>query len=264
MEGNMDLQLNGKTAVVTGASRGIGLATVRRLTAEGVRVVGAARKPTAELEATGAVPVTVDLAAAEGADELVARATAELGGIDLLVNNVGGGDTVDIGGFATIDDAHWREMFDLNLFAAVRVTRAALPFLTDGGGAIVNVSSIGARRPAGPPLAYHVAKAALTAFGKGLSEELGPQGVRVATVSPGPVRTDIWEAPDGFGGKLAAAVAVEQAEFLNHVPARMGMVTGRITEPDEVAALITFLLSDVAGSITGSDHLIDGGIIKSA
>jgi NAD(P)-dependent dehydrogenase (short-subunit alcohol dehydrogenase family) len=113
-------------------------------------------------------------------------------------------------------------------------------------------------------LAYDVAKAALKALGKGLAMEFGPRGVRVTTVSPGPIRTAIWEAPDGVGGKLAAAAGVPQADFLAQLPATMGMVSGRMAEPEEVAALITFLLSDVAASISGSDHRIDGGIIRTA
>jgi len=191
---------------------------------------------------------------------------AEFDGIDLLVNNVGGGggDDVNIGGFLDLDEAHWRKTFDLNLFAAIRVSRLALPSLIERRGAVVNVSSIGAWEPANPGLAYNVAKAALKAFGKGLAAEFGPQGVRVTTVSPGPVRTAIWERPDGLGGKLAAAAGVPQEDFLAQVPAMMGMLTGRMAEPEEVAALITFLLSDVAASITGSDHLIDAGIVRAA
>ncbi|GAA1530976.1 SDR family oxidoreductase [Actinomadura kijaniata] len=257
----MDLRLSGKTALVTGASRGIGLATVRALTAEGVRVAAVSRTVTPEIGDTGATVLTADLATPDGAADAVRRAVAALGGLDLLVNNVGGGD-VKVGGFLSSDEEHWRGTFDVNLFSAVRVTRAALPSLLEGGGAIVNVSSIGARLPGAGPIAYNVAKAGLTAFGKALAEEFGPRGVRVNTVSPGPVRTAIWEAPDGFGGKLAAAVGAEHAAFLEQVPAMMGMTTGRITEPEEVAALVAFLLSDVAASVTGSDHLIDGGAVK--
>lgn len=121
----------------------------------------------------------------------------------------------------------------------------------------MNVSSIGDWKPEGPPLAYNVAKAALKAFGRGLATELGPQGVRVLTVTPGPTRTAMW-------GQMAAATGLPEEVIVAHVPEQMGMVTGRITEPDEVAALITYLASPRAGNITGSDHLIDGGAIRSA
>ncbi|WP_067817330.1 oxidoreductase [Actinomadura kijaniata] len=260
----MDLRLSGKTALVTGASRGIGLATVRALTAEGVRVAAVSRTVTPEIEDTGATVLAADLATPDGAADAVRRAVAALGGLDLLVNNVGGGDGVEVGGFLSVDEEHWRGTFDVNLFSAVRVTRAALPSLLEGGGAIVNVSSIGARLPGAGPIAYNVAKAGLTAFGKALAEEFGPRGVRVTTVSPGPVRTAIWEDPDNYGGKLAEAAGVEHAAFLEQVPAALGMTTGRIAEPEEVAALVTFLLSDLAASVTGSDHLIDGGVVKTA
>ncbi|KAA2258713.1 SDR family oxidoreductase [Solihabitans fulvus] len=259
----MDLHLSEKTAVVTGASRGIGLAVVRRLVEEGVRVVGAARTITTELTDSGAVPVAVDLSTPEGADVLIDRATTEFGGIDVLVNNVGGGDAVS-GGFRTIDPDAWRRTFDVNFFSAVHVTRAALPSLLASKGSVLTVSSVGARLPGAGPADYNAAKAALTALGKALAEEFGPQGLRVNTVSPGPVRTAIWEAADGFGGTLAAANGVELGDFLTQVPAMMGMTTGRLIEPEEVAALIAFLASDHARSIAGADHLIDGGLSKSA
>ncbi len=155
-------------------------------------------------------------------------------------------------------------MLQTNLMSAVRVSRALLPGLVSRGGVIVNVSSMGAWQPAGPPLAYNVAKAALKALGKGLAEEFGRQGVRVATVSPGPTRTDVWEGCDGIGSKFAAAAGVPHDQFVSQVPTMIGMLTGRLAEPDEVAALIIFLLSPVAASITGSDHRIDGGAIKIA
>jgi len=251
----MDLGLDGKVAIVTGASRGIGLATVRALAAEGVRVVGAARTPTPELEAVAASAVAVDLATPDGAVALMESVLREHGGVDLLVNNAGGGD-LTLDGFLDLTDVAWAGAIDLNLMAAVRVTRAALPSLIDRRGAVVNVSSIGARRPEGPPLAYNVAKAALTAFGRGLAAEMDPRGVRVLTVTPGPVRTAMWEG-------MSAATGVPLEDVIDGVPQQLGMVTGRMAEPDEVGSLIAYLLSDRAANITGSDHLIDGGAIRS-
>ncbi|WP_369215756.1 SDR family NAD(P)-dependent oxidoreductase [Streptomyces flavofungini] len=260
----MDMHLNGRTALVTGASRGIGLSVVRALAAEGVRVVAAARRPTPELSAAGAVPVAVDLADPDGADRLVREAAAELGGIDILVNNVGGGDGGLTGGFLGTTDAQWAEVVDLNFFAAVRVTRAALPALLTSRGSIVNVSSTGARVPHSGPIAYTTAKAALTAFGKALADEFGPRGVRVNTVSPGPVRTAMWESETGYGAELAASLGISRGDLVAGLPAAMGMLVDRLIEPDEVASLVTYLASPLAAATTGADHLIDGGAVKTA
>jgi NAD(P)-dependent dehydrogenase (short-subunit alcohol dehydrogenase family) len=260
----MDLQLRGKTAVVTGASRGIGLATVSALVAEGMRVVAAARTLTPELKATGAIGVSVDLSTPEGPAELLARAEAEFGGLDLLVNNVGGGDggADRTGGFLSFTDELWVAALDLNFLSAVRTTRAALPLLTAARGSLVNVSSNGARIPHVGPIPYTTAKAALTAFGKALAQELGPLGVRVNTVSPGAVRTAMWESADGYGAGLARDMGVEHDQLLAQLPASAGMVTGRFVLADEVAALIAQLASPLAGSTTGADHIVDGGAIK--
>jgi NAD(P)-dependent dehydrogenase (short-subunit alcohol dehydrogenase family) len=251
-----------RTVLVTGASRGIGLATARAFTAQGARVIGAARTITPELAATGAHAVAADLTTPGG----VSRLIQEAGDLDVLVNNVGGGDGAAsaVHGFLDVEDAEWRSLFDVNFFTAVRVTRAALPALIARHGVIVNVSSVGARVPSAGPVAYNTAKAALTALGKALAEEFGPAGVRVVTVSPGPVRTAIWEAPGGLGAQLAAAANTGHEEFLAQVPAAMGMTTGRFTEPDEVAQLIAYLASPQAASITGADFLIDGGLVKTA
>ncbi|MCX4094355.1 oxidoreductase [Nocardia sp. alder85J] len=260
----MDLGLEGKTAVVTGAGRGIGLAVAQALAAEGVRVLGAARHISAELEKVSAATVAADLSTAEGAAEVVATALTELGGIDILVNNVGGGDAAELGlgGFLDIDDAQWRKLFDLNLFSAVWTTRAALPSLLERRGAIVNVSSINARLPAAGPVGYSEAKAALTNLGKRLSEEFGPRGVRVNTVSPGPVGTPLWLAPGGFGAKVAQAQGIGHEELIAAMPEQFGIASGRISEAEEVAALITFLVSARAANIVGADHVIDGGVLK--
>ncbi|KJS59726.1 SDR family oxidoreductase [Streptomyces rubellomurinus] len=262
----MDLGINGRTALVTGASRGIGLAIARTLAAEGVRVVGAARTVTPELAEVAAAAVSVDLSTRDGARSVVEQALAAVGGIDFLVNNVGAGDpdSMSIGGFLDGDDEQWQAIFDLNLFSAMWTTKAALPSLLERRGAIVNISSINARMPAGAPVGYAEAKAALTQFGKRLSEELAPRGVRVNTVSPGLTVSPQWTDPDRLGGKVAAASGVGHGDLLAALPGQFGVASGRFTEPEEVADLVAFLLSERAANIHGADHVIDGGTIKTA
>jgi NAD(P)-dependent dehydrogenase (short-subunit alcohol dehydrogenase family) len=262
----MDLGLAGKTAVVTGASSGIGLATAQALSAAGACVAGAARTITRELENAAAVALSADLSTRDGADTLVATALAEFGGIDILINNVGGGDPgrFATGGFLDSTDDQWRHLLDINLFSAVWTTRAALPSLIGRHGAIVNISSINARLPAGGLVGYSEAKAALTAFGKRLSEEFGPRGVRVNTVSPGVVGTRTWRGPGRVGATRAAAQGISHEEFLAAVPEQFKIASRRITEPEEVAALVTFLVSAKAANIIGTDLVIDGGMLKTS
>lgn len=257
----MDLQLNGTTAVVTGGSKGIGLATVRELIGEGAKVVTGSRSITAGLAESGAVAVAVDLTSPEGADELITRAKAELGGIDILVNNVGMGDFDDavMGGVADIPDSAWRHVFNLHFYSALWSTRAALPSLVERKGVIVNVSSNVARMPQGR-LDYGVSKMALSAFSKGISEELAPRGVRVNTVSPGPVSTGVWTDPEGFIGQAAKAFGTDHATLVEQMMQQMNPATQRMSTPEEVARLITFLASP--SNIVGADIVIDGGMIK--
>ncbi len=258
----MDLDLRDKAALVTGASRGIGLATVKALTAEGARVVAAARTTSKELAATGATVVHADLSTLEGVHTAVDGAQDAVGDLDVLVNNVGGAVGDMAGGFADFDDEKWHAVWQLNFLTAVRVVRRALPGLQRTRGAIVNVSSIGARMPGHGPMPYTTAKAALTAFGTALAQEQGRHGVRVNTVSPGPTRTGLWIGESEAGARLAAARGVDQETLARQVLAELGFTTGRVIEPHEVASAIVYLASPLAGSVAGADYHVDGGINK--
>ncbi|MFL6124433.1 SDR family NAD(P)-dependent oxidoreductase [Actinophytocola sp.] len=258
----MDLGLTGKVAVVTGASKGIGLATTRALAEEGVRVVAGARTTTEELAAlaaTGQVrPVRVDLSSPTGAADLAAAAL-ELGRLDILVNNVGA-VTPRLTGFLDVTDEQWLHSITLNLLAAVRTTRAVLPaMLAAGHGTIVTISSVNAFLPDPAVIDYCAAKAALTNFAKSLSKEVGPHGIRVNTISPGPVATDLWLGADGVAATVGRASGQDPDAVAENAAA--GSVTGRFTRPDEIADLVLLLASDRAGNVTGADLTIDGGLI---
>ena len=260
----MELGLQGKVALVTGASRGIGLAIVRALVAEGVTVVGAARTVSPELAASGAEAEVADLSTAAGPGALVAAVLARHGGLDVLVNNVGGGAASELRAFDDYDDAGWRRTFDLNLFSAVRACRAAMPSLVERHGVVVTISSIGARLPHNGPVPYNVAKAALTAYSKALAEEYADRGVRAVTVSPGMTRTPLWTGPDGIGAVLAAAQGVPQDELIAGLAAAQGMRAGEMVEPEQIASLVAYLASPLAAGATGHDYVVDGGAIKTA
>ena len=179
--------------------------------------------------------------------------------IDIVVNNVGAAPP-RLDGFLAITDEMWQRTLELDLMAAVRTLRAAIPvLLAGGGGAIVNIGSVNARLPDPAVLDYSAAKSALVNLAKSLSKEFGSHGIRVNTIDPGPVATDLWlgaggvaELVGGASGQSAEAVAAAAAA---------GMVTGRFTRPEEVADLVLFLASARAANITGADFLIDGGLV---
>ncbi|WP_326557034.1 SDR family oxidoreductase [Micromonospora sp. NBC_01796] len=259
----MDLHLSGKTALVTGASKGIGLAIVRALVAEGITVVAGARTTTPELAAladAGRVhPVNVDLGTPDGPGTLVEAGTAVLGGrLDILVNNVGG-VRPRVGGFLSVTDDDWLETLTINFLAAVRTTRAALPALVESGGSIVTVNSVNSSLPDPLVIDYSAAKAALANFSKSLSKEVGPRGVRVNTISPGPVETDLWLGAGGVAETVGGANNLLPAEVARG--AVSGTATGRFTRPEEVADLVLLLAGGRARNVTGADIVIDGGLI---
>lgn len=253
----MEFDLSGKDVVVTGAGHGIGLAVAQALASAGANVLGGARTISpALLDATPHV-FEVDLATAKGPRLLVERALAEFGGIDILINNVGGGVKM-VAGFLDVDDDVWQRTFELNVFSTIRATRAALPSLVERKGTIINISSVNARLADPHLVHYSAAKAALTNLGKSLSVEFSPLGVCVNTISPGPVRTRIWTKPE-----IARQAGLSPDELIAAVPKMTGLSTGKMIEPGEVAALVMLLVSGKVPSITGSDYTIDAGMIKS-
>lgn len=260
----MDLNLSGKVAVVTGASKGIGLAITAALVAEGVKVVAAARAAGPDLtdlaSRADVHPVAVDLTTPGGPALLVQEAVARFGGVDILVNNVGAVKP-RIGGFLSVTDADWDASLTINFLSAVRTCRAALPHLLERTpSTIVTVSSVNSFLPDPGIPDYCASKAALSNFCKSLSKEFGPRGVRVNTVSPGPVETALWLSDDGVAATVARATGGEAAGVAAAVAAET--VTGRFSTPAEVADLVLLLASGRAGNVSGSDFVIDGGLIK--
>jgi NAD(P)-dependent dehydrogenase (short-subunit alcohol dehydrogenase family) len=260
----MDLELTGKVVVVTGASKGIGLAVTRAFVAEGASVVAGARSIESLEGIAGVVPVAIDLASPEGPAHLVERAIAKHGRLDVLVNNVGG-VKLRLQGFLGTTDEDFQWAMQMNFFAALRATRAAITaMLKGGGGAIVNIASVNAFfQPDSGTIDYGAAKAALVNVTKALSQEFGPSGIRINDVSPGPVATDLWLGKDGVAQTVAKATGVDPETAKKNVLASIGgLATGRLTTPEEVATLVVMLASKRTANVTGANYVIDGGLIK--
>lgn len=250
----MDLGLGGKVALVTGVSQGIGLACATSFLAEGAVVVGTSRS--APPPADGLTHLQLDMTDPSAPERAVAEAVERAGSLDILVNNVGAGRLWT--GFADEPETEWREIFELNLMAAIRTTRAALPHLVGGGGVVVNVSSVNGHIPSTSIYSYSAFKAALDNFTVGLSQEFAPQGVRAVGVAPGPVETRMWLGPEGVAAVVGERSGKEPQQVVDEAVARIPV--RRFTTAEEVADLVAFLASARAGTITGTTIRIDGGL----
>jgi 3-oxoacyl-[acyl-carrier protein] reductase len=244
----MELDLGDKVCVVTGSTGGIGLAVAQQLREEGATVVTSGRRN----EGIGDLHVAVDLTLPGAAEELIAAAAAAFGRLDCLVNNVGG---TDIRRFEELTDDDWQASFDLNLMSAVRSTRAALVGMKkQGSGSIVNVSSTAAKRPSAGMPEYSVMKAAMLSYSRLVADLYAQHGIRCNAVTPGPTATGAW---------LGAGGLAEQQGDRDEVLAKVGSgrPLGRLAQPEEIAAVIVFLLSDRASYVTGAAWSADGGTV---
>ena len=259
MSGFLDLE--GKRALITSGTRGAGAATVALFRELGARVLTTARSRPEDLPED--LFVAADLTTPEGC-ETAARAVRErLGGVDVLVHALGGSAS-PAGGFAALGEAEWAQELALNLMPAVRLDRALVPgMLAQGSGVVIHVSSIQARLPLPEATtAYAAAKAALSTYSKALSKEAAPRGVRVVRVTPGWIDT---EASVALADRLAAEAGTDREGGRRIIMDALGGIPlGRPSSPEEVANLIAFLASPRAGSITGTEVVIDGGTIPTA
>jgi len=255
----MELGLKGKKAIITGGSKGIGLATAQQLAAEGAQVAIVARNEERLQEAaaliaekTGYEPfiIAADASVEAEAQRTVALAAEHFGGIDILINNAGSAAARP---FGEVESSTWDSDLDLKLLGAVHFSRAALPHLrAAGGGAIVNVTAIGGKTPGGSSLPSSVSRAAGLALTKAMSKDLAADQVRVNAVCIGTIRSEqierIWKAK-------APELTWEQYA----VDARHDIPLGRIGQAEEAANVITFLVSDAASYVSGTSVNIDGG-----
>lgn len=250
-------EFRGKRVLVTGGTKGMGQAMVRRFTLSGASVATTARSPLPKGQ-TVALFVQTDIGTAAGVQEVIGRVQQEWGGLDILVNNVGGSDAPN-GGYEALSDDDWQKALNVNLLASVRLDRAFLRGMIERrSGIILHISSIQHRLPLyDATLAYAAAKGALNTYNKGLANEVGPKGVRVNMISPGFIETS---GARGMIVQLSRSGGISENAARQQIMNMIGGIPiGRPGQPEEVAELVAFLASDRAASIHGADYIIDGG-----
>jgi 3-oxoacyl-[acyl-carrier protein] reductase len=258
----MDLGLDGKACIVTGATRGIGLATARLLCDEGARVLLVARDADAlerAGEACGASFVVADVTRPGEGERIVTTCVERLGTVDVLVNNAG---TSFVRSLEELSDDDWQGQWELNVMGPMRLMRAAAPRMAQaGGGRIVNVCSSAGKRPSLTNAAYSVTKAAQLSLSRHFADRWVGDGVLVNAVAPGPVTSPLWLGPGGLADQVAGTRGVSREEALASQQAKVPL--GRFAEPDEIASVIVFLCSERASTVAGAAWSADGGTVPS-
>jgi NAD(P)-dependent dehydrogenase (short-subunit alcohol dehydrogenase family) len=252
-------EFDGKRVLITGGTKGVGAATVQRFKMSGALVATTARSESSESQSS-LIFIKADLGTASGVQKVVERIEREWGGIDILVNNVGGTET-KAGGFEVLTDQDWQIALNINLLAAVRLDRAFLPGMIERKfGVVIHVSSITHRLPfSNSTLALAAAKGALSTYSKGLAKGVAPKGVRVVMITPGFIETS---GARGVITDISRSTGVSEETARRRIMDMLGGIpVGRPGRPEEVAELVAFLSSDRAAYISGVDYVIDGGTI---
>ncbi|MDX6555667.1 MAG: hypothetical protein QOD86_1862 [Miltoncostaeaceae bacterium] len=256
----MDLGLRDRVCIVTGASKGIGLAVSRLLVEEGARVLLVARgedELRARADELGCPWLAADVAEPDAGERIVATAVERLGRLDALVNNAG---LAEVKNLDELTDADWQRDWDLHVMASMRLMRAACPRMAEAGwGRVVNVSSSSGKRPSATlAMSYSVTKAAQLALSRAFADRYAAQGVRVNAIAPGMVLSEGWTAPGGLADQLAQRRGVSRDDVLRAQGERMPI--GRAMEADEVARIIVVLCSEAASGVAGAAWSVDGGV----
>jgi 3-oxoacyl-[acyl-carrier protein] reductase len=257
----VDLGLKDRACVISGGSRGIGLATAKRLRAEGAQVLlvgrDAEKLAAAAQECGSARWLALDITSPDAGEQVVSACREHFGRLDVLVNNAGTSTTRRL---EELTDEEWQSQWEIHVMAPMRLMRAAIPVMVQAGwGRVVNVSSSSGKRPGQRNVAYSVTKAAELSLSRAYADAYAREGVLINAVTPGPVATELWLGEGGLADQTAEAKGQSRAEALEATAA--GVPLGRLAEPDEVAAVIVFLSSQAASNVTGAAWSVDGGAV---